>query len=458
MDMKLTEFLAVKNCQFKYHGAPEKLDQEVSGVSTDSREIRPNEIFFALRGDLYDGHDFVSDVFRKNAAAVVVEKEWWRQHGSKFEHQNMFVVDNTITALQEAAHFYRNKFELPMLAITGSNGKTTTKEMVAAVLSELGHICKTEGNLNNHIGVPLSLFKLDKRHRASVFELATNHFGELARLCEIADPQYGLITNIGRGHLEFFGDLAGVAKAKMELFEYISPDGTAFLNIDDPWIVKLAPKFKKYVTYGFKDEAKVFGQFIGNDDMGQPSFKVQGVTIKVNLIGQHNLYNALAGVAVGLEFGISLNKIKAALENVKLPSKRMEVLRRKDIVVLNDSYNANPDSTKAALEVLSQMSTTGKRIFVFGDMLELGKAADAEHAKIGRSLKDSKVDVFLAYGPHSETAVHQAIKSAKKVTAQHFADKNKLISVLKGFIAAGDIVLVKGSRGMKMEEIIDALF
>ncbi|MFQ5865050.1 MAG: UDP-N-acetylmuramoyl-tripeptide--D-alanyl-D-alanine ligase [bacterium] len=458
MDFTLQEFLTIKNYHFEYHGAPEKLDQEISGVSTDSRTIRPNEIFFALRGDLYDGHNFVQDVFRKNAAVAVVEKSWWQQECAKFENQDIFVVENSVTALQEAARFYRKKFDHPIIAITGSNGKTTTKEMVAVVLSELGLICKTEGNLNNHIGVPLTLFRLTKHHWASVLELGTNHFGELARLCEMADPQYGLITNIGHGHLEFFGDLAGVAKAKMELFDYLSPNGTAFINIDDPWIVKLAPKFEKCITYGFREEAKVFGQFLGSDDMRYPSFTVQGKSIKINLFGQHNVYNALAAVAVGLEFGVSLDQIKPALENIKLPSKRMEVLRRKNIVILNDSYNANPDSTRAALEVLSQIANSGRKIFVFGDMLELGKSAPAEHAKIGRLLKDFKVDAFLAYGPLSEAAVQQARKSTKNIVVQHFVDKNDLISTLKELIQEGDIILVKGSRGMKMEEIIDKLF
>ncbi|MFQ5824421.1 MAG: UDP-N-acetylmuramoyl-tripeptide--D-alanyl-D-alanine ligase [bacterium] len=458
MDFTLQEFLAIKNYHFEYLGATEKLDQEISGVSTDSRKIRLNEIFFALRGDIYDGHHFVRDVFSKNAAAAVVEKSWWQQERTKFENQNIFVVDNTITALQEAARCYRKKFNCPVIAITGSNGKTTTKEMVAAVLSKQGQICKTEGNLNNHIGVPLSLFRLNKHHWASVLELGTNHFGELTRLCEITDPQYGLITNIGRGHLEFFGDLAGVARAKMELFEYLHPNGIVFLNIDDPWIVKLAPKFVKCITYGFKDEAKVFGEFTGSDDLGHPSFKVQGKLIKINLFGQHHLYNALAAVTVGLEFGINLDSIKSALEDIKLPSKRMEVLRHKDIVILNDSYNANPDSTKAALKVLCQMTTPGKKIFVFGDMLELGKAAPAEHEKIGKSLKNFKVDAFLAYGPHSEAAVQEAQKLSKKIIAQHFTNKNDLITTLKELIQAGDILLVKGSRGMKMEEIIEKLF
>ena len=458
MDFRLGDFLLIKNCPFIFYGEPNSLDQEISGVSIDSRTIRNNEVFFAIRGATHDGHNFIQDVFGKNALAAVVEMKWWKRRPVEGDKQNIFVVENPLTALQEAAHFYRKKFDLPIIGLTGTNGKTTTKEMMAGALLALGAICKTEGNLNNHIGVPLTLFTLNNKHQALVLEMATNHFGEISRLCEISAPQYGLITNIGHGHLEFFSDLEGVTRAKMELFDHIHLGGTAFVNLDDPWIKKSTSQMRDKITYGFRDEASIFGEYLGIDDFGFPSLKVQNVVIKLNLPGQHNISNALAAVAVGLEFGVSLEKIKSSLENVKLPSKRMECLRRSNITVLNDSYNANPDSTKAALEVLSRMKTSGKKIFVFGDMLELGESALKEHENIGISLNSYQVDVFLAYGPNSEAAVEAAQKSRVKIFAQHFINKNDLVLTLKDLLKEEDILLVKGSRGMRMEQVLDRLF
>jgi UDP-N-acetylmuramoyl-tripeptide--D-alanyl-D-alanine ligase len=346
------------------------------------------------------------------------------------------------------------KFSLPVLALTGTNGKTTTKEMIAAVLSDLGNVCKTEGNLNNHIGVPLTLFQLTQGHQAAVIEMGTNHFGEIARLCEIAAPRYGLITNIGRGHLEFLGDLGGVAQAKIELFDSLPPDGVAFVNLEDPMIVKHASKIENKITFGFTDEAKVKGLRLAPDKFGFPQMKVDAQIFTLNLLGNHNLVNALAAVAIGLEFGLSLQHMKTALENVKLPGKRLEVVRRKNILILNDSYNANPDSTLAALNILKDTTATGKRIFVFGDMLELGATAAQEHAAIGRQLNDFNVDLLLAFGSLSAEAVRAADKT---ITAHHFSEKQELIVELKKQMAAGDVILIKGSRGMKMEEIVEEL-
>ncbi|MFQ5752403.1 MAG: UDP-N-acetylmuramoyl-tripeptide--D-alanyl-D-alanine ligase, partial [bacterium] len=401
-----------------YEGAPENLKRKISGVSIDSRKILANEIYFAIRGENHDGHDFVQEAFHKQAVAAVVENQWWCHHRAHFKNRNVFVVEESINALQELANFYRKKFSLPVIALTGTNGKTTTKEMMAAVLARLGNVCKTESNLNNHIGVPLTLLALNEQHKALIVEMGANHFGEIARLCEIAEPQYGLITNIGHGHLEFFQNLEGVTKAKMELFEYLYPHGTAFINIDDPLIVKHAPAFMKCIKYGFRDEARVIGKAMAPSESGFARMMVQGQVIELNLRGNHNLSNALVAVAVGLEFGVSLQEIKTALAHVKLPGKRMEVFKRDKILVLNDSYNANPDSTLAALEIVKQTTSPGKKIFVFGDMLELGDLAPAEHARIGKSLKNFGVDIFLAFGPQSAEAVRQAQNTSKNMIAK----------------------------------------
>ncbi len=458
LDLTLHEIQAIKKCRFKFRDESDKLRQTIAGVSIDSRKIQPNELYFAIKGDNHDGHKFVQDAIDKQAAAAVVESSWWQGHGADLSNQTVFIVQDTITALQELANFYRRKFSMPIVAITGTNGKTTSKEMITAVLARLGDVCKTEGNLNNHIGLPLTLFRLNKKHKALVSEMGANHFGEIARLCEIAEPEYGLITNIGHGHLEFFKSLEGVAKAKMELFEYLYPHGTAFINMDDSLIMKHAPEFKKSIKYGFTDEARIIGKILSPNESGFPRMEVGDRVITLNVMGNHNLSNALGAAAVGLEFGVSLNEIKTALENVALPDKRMEAFERNQILILNDSYNANPDSTLAALSILKQTPSAGKRIFVFGDMLELGELAPSEHAKIGQALKTFGVDVFLAFGPESIAAVSGALKSDKDIFARHFSDKRELITCLEERLEAGDLLLVKGSRGMRMEEVIDGVF
>lgn len=457
MDLTIQEFLVVKSCRFEFFGDQKLLSRQVAGVSTDSRKVLAGEVYFALRGERHNGHDFVKEVIQKGALAVVAEKAWWTANREKFNGAPIFVVDDTLKALQELSNAFRKKFSLPVLGLTGTNGKTTTKEMIAGVLSGLGSVCKTEGNLNNHIGVPLTLFKLREDQRAAVVEMGTNHFGEIARLCEIAQPQCGLITNIGRGHLEFLKDLEGVARAKMELFHSLPSDGIAFVNVDDPMIAKHAPKLKKTITYGFKDEARVTARRLDPDDLGFPRMQVGDEIFTLNLFGDHNLKNALAAVAVGLEFGVSLAKMKSPLENVKVPGKRLEVIRHTNFLILNDSYNANPDSTLAALAIFRDMKITGKKIFVFGDMLELGESAAIEHRKIGESLNGFAVDLFFAFGQMAAETVRAAQKSGQLVVARHFSDKGELLAELKKQIVAGDALLVKGSRGMKMEEVVESL-
>lgn len=457
MDFLLKEFLEIKTCPFEFYGQPEILQKAAAGFSIDSRTIKSGEVFFAIKGETHDGHDFVEEVLQKKALALVVEKSWLKKQPNLFQEANIFVVEDTLKALQETAHFYREKFDIPVLGLTGTNGKTTTKEMIAAVLSQSGEVCKTWGNLNNHIGVPLTLFSLKKNHKALVLEMGTNHFGEITRLCEIGDPQYGLITNVGRGHLEFFGDVEGVARAKMELFDYLSPDGIGFVNLEDKHILKKTPPLKKRITYGFTDTADIQGHLEGLDTFGFPRLRVEETRITIPIPGQHNALNALAAVAVGLEFGVSLAKIKEALEQVHVPDKRMQIFTRAGVVVLNDAYNANPDSTKAALEVLNSIPAKGKRIFVFGDMLELGETAQAEHEKIGELLKNYPVDVFFAYGEFSHFAVKK-VKQQSKMRAEHFTNKTDLQQALKNLLQPGDVLLVKGSRGMKMEEVLDGIW
>ena len=457
MDLTLNWFLETQNYSFVYGGPVEKSNLRISGISIDSRTIRPHEVYFALRGENHDGHKFVRSAFDNMAKAAVVEGKWWQENQATFQEYPILIVDDSLKALQESATEYRKRFNIPVIGVTGTNGKTTTKEMVAAVLSEAGKVCKNEGNLNNHIGVPLTLFRLNDSHKILVMEMGMNHLGEIARLCEIAQPDFGLITNIGHGHLEFLKTVEGVAKAKMELFQYLTPNGTGFINLDDSLIVKHTPELKKSVTYGFRKEANVAAEKPGTDKHGFPVMQIGGMEIKINFMGHHNLINALAAIAVGTEFGLDAGKMKTALEKVKLPGKRMEVLKHNDMLILNDAYNANPDSTLAALETLHSIPASGRKIFIFGDMLELGEQAIAEHAKIGESLKNYGVNVFFAFGQLAFEAVQAATKTGKNLTAKHFEDKKVLIGELGELLKEDQIILVKGSRAMKMEEVVDAL-
>ena len=429
--------------------------KKITGVSTDSRTIQPGNIFIALRGENFNGHQFVEDVVKRGPAAVIVDVGW-REENLELSGQlqsTIVVVPDTTKALGDLANIYRKKFSIPVVAVGGSNGKTTTKEMIGAVLRTTYSVVSTEGNLNNHIGVPQMLFRLTPKHDIAVVELGTNHFGEMKYLCGIVEPTHVLITNIGREHLEFFGDEEGVAKEETELFTSAAAKGFAFVNADDNYLVKAGKKVHRTLKYGVARKADVQARHVRADEYGHPAFdlvvKKQINNIHLSAAGMHNVTNALAAAAVGLKFRVPKKKVISALEHYAGASKRMEVIKRNNITVLNDTYNANPDSVLAALKTLQSMKNTGKKIVVLGDMLELGEKAEHEHAKIGLAVSDLEFEYLLTFGPLSQFT-HEASKLA---FAEHFDTKEALIASLKSQITPGDIVLVKGSRGMKMEEV-----
>ncbi|MFZ5516008.1 MAG: UDP-N-acetylmuramoyl-tripeptide--D-alanyl-D-alanine ligase [Candidatus Zhuqueibacterota bacterium] len=453
MTMKPKELLDIKQCRFEYRGDAALLSRPVSGFSIDSRSIQPGEIFIAIKGERFDGHQFIPDMAKNNQRICVVSRTWLEAQESHYGY-NLLVVDDTLLALQEISHYHRMKFQLPVLALTGSNGKTTTKEMVSNVLSAKFQVHKNKGNLNNHVGVPLSLLSLEQGHTVAVIEMGTSNFGEIARLAEIAAPTHGLITNIGPAHLEFFGSLQGVSKAKRELWDYLSRDGqTAFVNVDDPNLCDALPDVRKVVTFGFERPANVQGRFIGLDQDGRASFTVNNTEIKLGISGMHNIYNALAAVAVGLEFDLNMVQVKTALEKFLPTSKRMEIIRHEGIVIINDCYNSNPASAKKALQTLSQTETRGRRIAVLADMLELGQWAEQEHKGIGEYVVAlNNIDFLLTVGPMSTHTTETAARLGLK-NAIHFATKQALVNHLRNIVQENDLVLVKGSRGMAMEDV-----
>ncbi len=432
--------------------------RKITGVSTDSRKVKKGEIFFAIKGERFDGHDFVRQAFKKGAVASIVNVKWFEEKKGKFKGEILIAVDDTVKALGKLANAYRKDFNIPIIAIAGSNGKTTAKEMIAQVLEQKYRVLKSEGNLNNQIGVPLTLFKIKKSHQVGVIEFGTNHFGEVRYLCEIAEPDHGLITNIGREHIEFFGDIEGVAKEESSLFDYLfEKNGFVFVNIDDERIRKIGERFKNKLTFGFSEDADVKAQIIELDEMARFKFKVKfngkEQVLKLKIPGEHLVGIAVSAFAVGLKFGVLPSSIKRALQSYEPFSKRMEVVKVKGITVLNDTYNANPDSVIASLKTLSQMKCSGKKIAVLGDMLELGIYAEEAHREVGQKIVEFGVDYLFAYGEAMKYAYEIASSGIKH--AMYFDNKDMLVYHLFEVADKGDIILVKGSRGMKMEEIVE---
>ncbi|MFZ4619839.1 MAG: UDP-N-acetylmuramoyl-tripeptide--D-alanyl-D-alanine ligase [Bacteroidota bacterium] len=435
--------------------------RSISGVSTDSRAVKKDDLFFALKGEKFDAHEFIDSVVKAEAAAVVVHKEWAEKNGAYLRtFPCVFVVVNDSTvAFGELARIYRRKFDIPVIAIAGSNGKTTTKELVSAVLRKKYNVLSTEGNLNNHIGVPQTLFRLTKEHEAAVVEIGTNHFGELNYLCEMAEPTHGVITNIGKEHLEFFKDEEGVAKEERALFHYLNDHkGFAFVNEDDPFLAGDAESLKRSVSYGIASKGDVRAKRIRVNETGRSSFDVVwskkdvSFPVSLNAPGMHNVTNALAASAVGLKLGVKPKKIAAALEQFTSASKRMEVIQYEGFTVLNDTYNSNPDSVMVALKTLQSISNTGKKYVVLGDMRELGDSSKREHTNIGAVAAGMRFDRLFTFGPFSKYT-----SEAFGVSAAHYESKDILSDELKQTVKSGDVVLIKGSRGMRMEDVVNRL-
>ncbi|MFA6540969.1 MAG: UDP-N-acetylmuramoyl-tripeptide--D-alanyl-D-alanine ligase [Bacteroidota bacterium] len=433
----------------------------ISGVSTDSRTAGKNEIFFALKGEKFDAHDFVADLLLRGAAGIVVNAGWAEKNGEKVTSCNCVcvIVPDTTRAYGELARIYRKKFDIPVVAIAGSNGKTTTKEMVTAVLRSTYTVLATEGNLNNHIGVPQTLFRLDRMHEIAVVEIGTNHFGELKYLCELAEPTHGLITNIGKEHLEFFGDEEGVAKEETELFRYLEKNnGTAFINYDDPFLFRKGGTVKKSIGYGINQKADIRAKKIQMDELGRARFecvypkKSKKFHVALPVPGLHNAVNALAAISVGLKLKVKEKRIISAVKHFSSAAKRMEVLSQNGITLLNDTYNSNPDSVIAALKTLASVQTGGRKFVVLGDMKELGESSKREHTNIGAIASGMNFHGLFAHGPFSKYT-SEAFGSG----ARHFDSKDDLSSELKKILHPGDVVLIKGSRGMKMEEVVHRL-
>ena len=438
---------AAKYIGAQHHG----VDLEFHGVSTDTRQVRAGELFVALQGENYDAHDFIQQAADAGAVAVIVSRPTQTKLPA-------LLVEDTRKALGSLASAWRSQFSIPVVAITGSNGKTTVKEMIASILAVNGQPLVTQGNLNNDIGVPLTLFNLDAHHTHAVIEMGANHAGEIATLAGLAKPDVGVVTNAMSAHLEGFGSLDGVAKAKGEMFEELGESAVAIINVDDnysaQWRRRALPA--RILGFGLDDTAEVSAENIDFNPLDwNTHFDLQtpagNVPVVLPLAGRHNVMNALAASAACLALDIPLHEIQQGLASMKCVSGRlMAGVSPQGATIIDDSYNANPSSLQAGLEVLAMMP--GKRILVIGDMAELGENSESLHSQIATLAREHDVQYLFALGEQSAAAVEKFGNGG-----MHFDSHEALSASLRTELDEHSVVLIKGSRRMQMERIVNAM-
>jgi UDP-N-acetylmuramoyl-tripeptide--D-alanyl-D-alanine ligase len=435
-------------------------------IVTDSTKVKKGSVFVALKGERHDGHRFIPDALRRGAACIIAHRAL---PAARFGKSTVVKVRDTLKALGDLAHYRREQLSPKVLAITGSNGKTTTKEMLAAILEEAsfgrerlrGKVLKTEGNFNNLVGLPLTLLRLRRRDKVAVVELGTNHPGEIRRLAQIADPDGGIITSVAAAHLEGLNSLAGVAREKGALYENVRAGGAIAVNVDDARVAKLAGRFPgEKITYGKRGRVRARSWHMRGTrgmaftlEAGRESGKV-----RLNYLGQHNISNALGAAALALGAGVKLAAVRRGLEKARPFSMRMQIEDWRGVGVINDAYNANPASMKAALETLAEIKCRGRRMAVLGDMFELGRHAAREHRLLGKAAAAAAIDHLYLLGAQAGAVRSGALKGGMRPEQISIGkDHADLGTQLRGRVKPGDWLLFKGSRGMKMERVLAAL-
>ena len=446
--------------------------RRIRQISADSRSIRPGDLFVALRGDRFDGHEFVPAVLEQGAAGAIVHDEYQLPPGIAAMRKTggrslpfLLGVRDPLFAYQQLATHYRSRFNIPVVAVTGSNGKTTTKEMVAAVLAQRWPVLKTEGNFNNRIGVPSTLFRLTARHQAAVIEMGVDQQGQTTRLCEIVRPTIGVITNIGPDHLEFFRSMEGSAQAKAELLDLLPSDGMIMLNADDPYFDYLAVRAQcRVMSFGFSEMADIRASRVVSDVRHGTTFrlhlpgKIRSTIVRMKVHGVHNVTNALAAAAVGVALNLSGSMIAQGLGRFRPAAMRSQVVTHRGVHFINDCYNANPASMKAALQLLAQWSPAHERIAVLGDMLELGPETGRLHRDVGQFLATQKLSRLIVCGMLGRDIAEGARQGGMAGSQiDEVVDAAAAADRLKRILRQGDVVLVKASRGMKMEHVVQTL-
>ena len=413
--------------------------------------LQKNSIFFALKGNNFNGNSFAEQALKAGCSYVVIDEEQYKK-GEQY-----ILVDDVLASLQKLAHYHRQQINIPVIAITGTNGKTTTKELVAAVLKKKYNILATTGNLNNHIGVPLTLLSITKQHQLAIIEMGANHIEEINALCLIAAPNYGLITNIGKAHLEGFGSAEGVIKAKYELYNYIKQNkGTLFVNADNSLLIKLSEGINK-ILYGTSSQNDCIAEFIAAKPFTQLKWKIisdnQLLTTKpilnTHLVGKYNFENIVSAACIGSYFKVDYEQIGEAIQSYKPSNNRSQIIKKGSNTILLDAYNANPTSMAAALESFSEMNVLNK-ILILGDMLELGENSKVEHELIMTQIKDNTFLKIILIGTW-----FSAIEN--KVNATTFQNTEAAMYELKNNVIQNTTILIKGSRGLKLEQLITAI-
>jgi len=434
------------------------------GVSTDTRTIAAASLFVPLAGARFDGHDYIGQAAGAGAAGVLIQSGRESLLEKTADEATVISVEDTLTALGDLARSWRARFPIPVIAVTGSSGKTTTKEMAAAILGREKRLLKNEGNLNNLVGLPLTIFQMNEAHEVAVLEMGTNRRGEIARLTEIAGPTVGVITNVGPAHLEGLKSLETIRKEKGDLFRVMNNKGTAIINLDDEALAPWAQKWKgKKITFAIQADADVTASRITHEGEKGTIFKLlmDGASREILLpvLGFHNVSNALAAAAASSAAGATFDAICQGLMTFKPVGGRMEVYRLKNGgTLIDDTYNANPASVAVALKTLQGLKGECRSTVILGDMLELGGEAEKYHEEIGRNLADTGVSKAYLRGDFAKTTAKGAMKRGMK-SDQVLVDLNteETVAHLKACLKAGDWVLVKGSRKMKMEEIVQAI-
>jgi len=424
------------------------------GYSIDSRTIQPGELFFAIKGERMDGHDFVGQAMEKGAAAAVIRSDQFARYTAK---AGLMTVDDTLSALQTVATAVRRLWGKPLVGVTGSTGKTTTKEAIAHVLSCRFRVLRSEGNFNNHFGLPLMLLKIEPEHDLAVIEMGMSHAGEIAALAKIAQPEIGVVTNVAPVHLEFFDSVAGIARAKYELVEALPAGGTAVLNADDEYVSQFGRDFRgKVVLYGLRASADVRAENIQSRGPEGSAFEVVVGSCRekavLHLVGTHNIYNALAAVGVGLERGLTPSEAVAALASLVPADKRGQVVKLGNITIINDCYNCNPKALEAVVDALAAMPAK-RRIAVVGAMLELGPAGDDLHRRAGEQIAANRIDLLLGVRGQAQQMVEAARQAGMQ--AEFVATPEEAGDWLAREARDGDVVLLKASRGVKLERALE---
>ncbi|HOQ06188.1 MAG TPA: UDP-N-acetylmuramoyl-tripeptide--D-alanyl-D-alanine ligase [Clostridiales bacterium] len=429
----------------------------VGDISTDSRKINPGSLFIALKGERFDGNDFLTEAFANGAVAVMTDRE-----AADFPGRIVIKVEDTLKALHDLALYYRDRFDIPFVGITGSVGKTSTKDMVACALGARYNVLKNEGNLNNEIGVPLTIFRLEPGHEAAVIEMGMSGFGEIRALTRIVKPKVGIITNIGLSHIEKLGSRQDILRAKLELIEGLQPDGVLILNGDDVMLNGVKDLLEvRTVSYGLEEDVDYQAYNIRSKGEKGTDFNIKldgnEYNVHVPAPGVHNVYNALAALAAGHELGVPADLLISGIAGYTPGSMRLNILKSNGLTVINDAYNASPQSVKAAIDVLNEIEAE-RRIAVLGDMLELGSWSTVAHKETGAYVAGSRTDMIITVGQAAAHIAEGAMEAGFPGSGiVVLANNGEAIRYLQDIIREGDAILVKGSRGMMMEEIVNSL-